>query len=60
MRIGKNPDRAQRVAATLARDMTMAIHRLGTADKNRVLLALSAFIGIQLEALEADNDTEPE
>ena len=33
---------------------------LSTADKNRALLALAAWIAAQLEALEANNDTWPE
>jgi hypothetical protein len=56
----ENPDRAHRLGVSLAEDIAMALHRCGTADKNRVLLALAAFIGAQLEALEANNDTEPE
>ncbi len=40
--------------------MAVAIARLPTADKNRVLLSLAAFIATQLEALEANNDTYPE
>jgi hypothetical protein len=60
MRIRENPDRATRLATTLAEDMTMALHRLGTADQNRVLLALASFIATQLEALEGNNDTYPE
>jgi hypothetical protein len=40
------------------RQIAVAIARLSTADKNRVLLALASFIATQLEALE--NDTYPE
>lgn len=45
---------------TLVRQIAVAIARLSTADKNRVLLALASFIATQLEALEANNDTYPE
>jgi hypothetical protein len=44
------------VAETLVRDIATAVGRLSTADKNRVLLALAAFVATQLEALEENND----
>jgi len=56
----ENPDRAHRLAVTLAEEIAIALHRCGTADQNRVLLDLASWIGTQLEALEANNDTEPE
>jgi len=57
---GHGGDRARRVAETLAGDIVFAVGRLSTADKNRALLGLAAFIATQLEALEADNDPEME
>jgi hypothetical protein len=54
---GLGSDRARRVADTLARDIAVAIARLGTADKNRALLAIAAFVADQLEALEDSNET---
>jgi hypothetical protein len=54
---GLGGDFARRVAESLASSIASSIARLSTADKNRVLLALTAWIATQLEALEANNDT---
>ncbi len=53
---GLESDFARGVAETLVRHIAIAIARLPTADKNRVLLSVAAFIATQLEALEANND----
>jgi len=53
---GLGGDYARGVAETLVRDIATAVGRLSTADKNRVLLALAAFVATQLEALEENND----
>ncbi len=54
---GLGSDFTRGIAETLVRHIGLAIARMPTPDKNRVLLSLAAFIATQLEALEENNDT---
>jgi hypothetical protein len=57
-RLDLGGDLARSVTEALVRSVAGALQPLSTADKNRVLLALSAFLGTQLEALETNNEPE--
>ena len=57
-RHGFGSDFAGGVTESLVRTVGTTLRSLSTADKNRVLLVLAAFIATQLEALEANNEPE--